>query len=58
MMHVEHLPHMPVVIITKLKEDNHPWEVWVTVCTNHRKTLRDSLLYDSFPSYLLLSEIP
>ena len=49
---------MPVVIITKLKEDNHPWEVWVTVCTNHRKTLRDSLLYDSFPSYLLLSEIP
>ena len=33
MMHVEHLSPIPVVIITKLKETNHPWEVWVTVCT-------------------------
>ena len=33
MMHVEHLSPIPVVIITKLKETNHPWEVWVTICT-------------------------
>ena len=33
MMHVEHLSPIPVVIISKLKETNHPWEVWVTICT-------------------------